>query len=51
MKIIRVNYTVKPEYVGQNKANIKQVMQDLRALNNPNTKYASYLEENGVSCL
>jgi hypothetical protein len=49
MKIVRVTYTVKPEYVGQNKANIEQVMKDLRAFNNPNTKYASYLEDDGVS--
>ena len=49
MKIIRVNYTVKPEYVAQNKANITQVMSDLKGLNNPNTKYASYLEEDGVT--
>lgn len=49
MKIVRVTYTVKPEYVAQNKANIEQVMKDLRAFNNPNTKYASYLEEDGVT--
>ena len=49
MKNVRVSYTVKPEYVAQNKANIAQVMKDLRALNNPNTKYASYLEEDGVT--
>ena len=49
MKIVRVIYTVQPEYVEQNKANISQVMQDLKALNNPNTKYASYLEEDGVT--
>ena len=49
MKIIRVTYTVKPEYVGQNKTNIEQVMKDLKAKNNSNTKYASYLEEDGVT--
>ena len=49
MKITRVQYTVKPEYVDQNKANINQVMSDLKALNNPNTKYASYIEEDGVT--
>ncbi len=49
MKIIRVIYTVRPEYVEQNKANIRQVMDDLKALGNPNTKYASYLEEDGVT--
>ena len=49
MKIIRVTYTVRPEFAEKNKANIKQVMKDLRAVNNPNTKYASYLEEDGVT--
>ncbi len=49
MKIVRVMYTVRPEYVEQNQANITQVMTDLKALNNTNTKYASYLEEDGVT--
>lgn len=49
MKIVRVTYTVKPDYVAQNKANIEQVMKDLKALGNPNTKYASYLEDDGVT--
>ena len=49
MKIVRVTYTVKPEFVAQNKANITQVMNDLKGLNNPNTKYASYLEGDGVT--
>ncbi len=49
MKIIRVQYTVNPEYVEQNKSNIAQVMKDLKALGNPNAKYASYIEEDGVT--
>lgn len=49
MKIIRVTYTVQPTYVEQNKQNIKQVMDDLKKLENPNTKYASYLEEDGIT--
>ena len=49
MKIIRVQYEVKPDYVEHNKSNIVQVMKDLKALNNPNTKYASYLEDDGVT--
>ncbi len=49
MKLIRVQYRVKPEYVEQNKANIAAVMADLRALNNPNIKYSSFLEEDGQS--
>ena len=49
MENTRVTYTVRPEFVEQNKANIAQVMKDLRAKNNPNTKYASYLDEDGVT--
>ena len=49
MKIIRVIYTVRESYVEQNKANIRKVMEDLKALGNPNTKYASYLEPDGVT--
>ncbi len=47
MKLIRVQYKVKAEYVDTNKANIAAVMSDLRALNNPNIKYSSFLEEDG----
>lgn len=49
MRNTRVIYTVRPDYVEQNKANIAQVMKDLRALNNPNAKYATYQEEDGVT--
>jgi hypothetical protein len=49
MIVVRVIYTVKPDYVLQNQANINEVMIDLRNLNNPNAKYASYLEEDGVT--
>lgn len=47
MKIIRVTYKVKPEFVETNKSNIANVMASLRALNNPNIKYSSFLEEDG----
>ena len=49
MKIVRVTYKVKESYVAQNKANIEQVMSDLRMLNNPNIKYASYIEDYGLT--
>lgn len=49
MKVIRVTYRVKPEFVEKNKENIAKVMEDLRAMNNPNIKYASYQEEDGVT--
>ena len=49
MIIIKVQYTVKTEYVETNRRNIKQVMSDLRALKNPDIKYSAYLEEDGCS--
>lgn len=47
MKSVRVQYTVKKEYVEQNQKNIRQVMSDLKALNNPGIKYSSFLLEDG----
>ena len=49
MKIVRVTYQVQPEFAAKNKQNIETVMSDLRAIGNPNTKYATYVEEDGVS--
>ena len=47
MKIVKVQYTVKEGYVQRNKANIEKVMGDLRAMNNPNIKYSSFVLEDG----
>ncbi len=49
MKIVKVQYTVKPEYVEQNKTNIQKVMDDLKAKPIEGMKYSSYLLEDGVS--
>lgn len=49
MEIIRVEYIVRPEYVEQNKANIQQVMADLKAMNVDGFKYISQLAEDGVT--
>jgi len=49
MKIIKVQYTVKPEYVEENKKKIKAVMGELKALNNPYVKYSSSILEDGKS--
>ena len=49
MRAVKVKYTVKPEYVATNKANIQKVMDELRALGNTGTLYSAYLEEDGVS--
>lgn len=44
MRIIRVTYTVREEFVSTNKQNIEKVMSDLKAMNNPDIKYATFLE-------
>jgi hypothetical protein len=49
MRAVKVEYTVKPEYVTINKANIQKVMDELRALGNTGTLYSAYLKEDGVS--
>jgi hypothetical protein len=47
MKIVKVTYTAKLEYVEQNQNNIKKVMADLRELNNPNINYTACLCPDG----
>jgi len=49
MKVIKVQYTVKPEYVEENKIKIQAVMKELRELNNPDVKYSSSILEDGKS--
>ena len=49
MKIVRVQYTAKQEYVEQNKENISRVMDELRKLNNPGIKYSVFLLNDGKS--
>jgi hypothetical protein len=43
MKIVKVTYTTKVEYAEQNKNNIKNVMSDLRKLNQQGINYNSCL--------
>ncbi|MDP4231198.1 MAG: hypothetical protein Q8916_12425 [Bacteroidota bacterium] len=47
MKIVRVTYTVKTEYVEQNQENIQKVMADLRAINNSGINYTSCIGADG----
>lgn len=47
MKVTRVQYTVQPDFAEQNKENIEVVMSELRALNNNDLKYASYVLDDG----
>ena len=49
MNAVKVQYTVKEDYVETNKANIQQVMADLRKINNPNIKYSAFLLDDGKS--
>ena len=47
MIISHVRYTVKAEYVAQNKVNISRVMAELRALDRPDIRYSVYVEDDG----
>ncbi len=47
MKAVRVQYTVKPEYVETNKSNIKKVMATLRSNPIPGMQYASFILDDG----
>ena len=49
MEAVKVQYTVKEEYVETNKANIKKVMADLKKINNPNIQYSAFQLEDGKS--
>ena len=49
MRAVKVEYTVKPEYVATNKANIQKVMDELRALGNVGVLYSTYIKEDGIS--
>jgi hypothetical protein len=47
MKIVKVTYTVRPEYVAKNKENVNKFINNVKALNNPGIRYISYLGEDG----
>ena len=47
MNGVKVQYTVKQEYVEINKANIRQVMADLKEINNPDIQYSAFLLDDG----
>jgi hypothetical protein len=49
MKIVRVTYTAKADYVAHNQENIKTVMNDLRQINSPGINYNSCLGADGKS--
>lgn len=47
MKTVRVQYKVKPEFAETNKANIANVMSDLRTLNDDGIKYSTFIFDDG----
>lgn|SRR5437667_1588658 len=49
MKVTRVAYTVRAEFVEDNKRNIAAVMRQLRELGSDDVKYAVYLQPDGCS--
>ena len=49
MKVTRVQYTVRAEFVEENKRNIAAVMRQLRELGGHDVKYAVYLQPDGCS--
>lgn len=48
---VKVTYTVKPEFVAQNKANIKIFLEDFKKLNPSDFKYDVFLCEDGITFL
>lgn len=49
MKAVKIQYTVKESYAETNQQNIRQVMTDLRELNNPGILYSAFLLDDGKS--
>ena len=47
MNAVKVQYTVKAEYVETNKRNIERVMTALREINHPGIKYSAFLLDDG----
>ena len=51
MKVTRVQYTARSEFVETNKQNIEAVMRELRAAGNNDVRYAVYLQDDGKTFL
>jgi hypothetical protein len=47
MKIVRVQYSTTEVYAAKNQENIRQVVNELKALNHPGIKYSAYLLQDG----
>ncbi|MFY0481960.1 hypothetical protein ACI6PS_05085 [Flavobacterium sp. PLA-1-15] len=48
---VKVTYTVKPEFVAQNKANIKIFLEDFNKLNASDFEYDVFLCQDGITFL
>ncbi|AQX08249.1 hypothetical protein [Elizabethkingia ursingii] len=48
---VLVSYTVKPEYVENNKTNIKKFLEDFKQLDQSKFEYKVYLKEDGITFL
>jgi len=48
---VKVTYTVKPNFVAQNKANIKIFLDDFKKLNPSDFKYEVFLCDDGITFL
>jgi hypothetical protein len=49
MKIVKVTYTAKAEFVAQNQANISEVMKDLQQQDHPGINYTACLGADGAT--
>ena len=47
MKIVRVQYTTTHAYAAINQQNIRQVVNELKTINNPGIQYSTYLLPDG----
>lgn len=47
MKVVRVHYTTTAEFASTNRANISDIVTELKALNHPGIKYSCWLLEDG----
>lgn len=51
MITVKVTYTVKPEFVEENKENINRFLSDFKKLNPSEFRYNVYLQEDGITFL
>ena|ERR1700743_2938047 len=47
MKVVRVHYTTRPEFVAINQQNIAAIVEELKTLNHPGIKYTAWLLPDG----